>query len=73
VTEEDTGCRRHVFNTTGGQQMTDPEQTKQTDDKDLQVEEVADLEADPSDVDDVKGGPIGCRGAVKVGQAPSTM
>ena len=54
--------------------MTDPEQTKQADDQsDLRVEEVADLEADPSDVDDVKGGPIGCRGAVKVGQAPSTM
>ena len=45
--------------------MTDPEQTKQTDDKpDLRVEEVADLEAEPSDVDDVKGGPVGCRGPV---------
>ena len=43
--------------------MTGPEQTeKQADDKqDLRAEEVADqvadLEAEPSDVDDVKGGP----------------
>jgi hypothetical protein len=49
------------------EQMTDPEQTKQADDQsDLRVEEVADLEAEPSDVDDVKGGPIGCRGGDRI-------
>jgi hypothetical protein len=53
--------------------MTDPEQTKQADDQsDLRVEEVADLEAEPSDVDDVKGGPIGCRGGDRI-QAGSAI
>ena len=43
--------------------MTDPEQSeKRADDElDLRVEEVADLEAQPADVDDVKGGPFGCQ------------